>query len=425
MGFCSRCGNKVAEGDLYCSECGAKLEQIEKTQGRAGVCSKCGSEVAAGNPYCLLCGSEVERIEEPALEQIGEPEQIVEPEPGQIVVTEDQKRTLYEVLEVPRTANHKMIEISYRLLSERYNPDANPSPDAAIRMQEINSAYDVLGDPWKRIGYDKTLEREEQIGEPQAVDSVTHAKSIEQHVAEQLDAGTPGHEIAEGLSDAGLDRSEAEELVDNIERLRQEALNQERKKAGTKDLGWGLVLLIVGMAITLGTWAATDAGGSYWIMWGPMVAGAFYLLRGFYRKIATAPEGTTRIMWVVCGVVLIGGMVGGGVAMGNMVSSPKSHAPSNSFIAWDDNSYWENETQAVFKATGTITNTHTEWSIENVVIKIEALDDAGKVIKTYDVSVLPSIIPPRGTGTYSASLQLPLSCAYANPSAAAGDWVPP
>jgi hypothetical protein len=268
---------------------------------------------------------------------------------------------------------------------------------------------------------------EEQKGEPKAADSVTSAESLAQvkrHVAEQLDAGTPRHELIKGLSDAGLDRAEAEQLVDNIERLRKEALNQARKQAGTKDLGLGLLLLIVGIAITLGTWAAADEGGSYWIMWGAMVAGAFYILRGFYRKIATATEGTTRIMWVLCGVVLIGGMVGAGVAIGDMVSSPKIHAPSNSFVAIDDNSYWENETRAIFRASGIVTNTHSEWSIKKVVIKIEALDNAGKVIKTYDVPVVPNTIPPGGTGTYSASLQLPASCASVN-GKVAGEWVAP
>lgn len=107
-----------------------------------------------------------------------------------------------------------------------------------------------------------------------------------------------------------------------------------------------------------------------------------------------------------------------------MVSSPKSHAPSNSFVAWDDNSFWESETQSVLRASGTITNTHSEWSIKNVTIKIEALDAAGKVMKKYDVPVVPNTIPPGGKGTYSASLQLPSSCASANPSVV-WEWIPP
>jgi len=126
MGFCSKCGNKVAEGDPYCSACGTKLEQI--------------------------------------------------------VVTEDRNRTLYEVLEVPRTATQRQIEESYHLLSQRYHPDLNPSPDAAIRMSEIDSAYAVLGNSWNRIGYDKTLEIQEKVGEPEGTDPVTYAESFARQV---------------------------------------------------------------------------------------------------------------------------------------------------------------------------------------------------------------------------------------------------
>jgi len=105
-------------------------------------------------------------------------------------------------------------------------------------------------------------------------------EELAQHVAEQLNAGTPRHEIINGLLDTGLDKSQAEQFVNNIESLRDEALSEEQKKAGTKDLGCGLLLLIVGTAITLATWAAAEAGGTYWVMWGAMAFGAFYILRG-------------------------------------------------------------------------------------------------------------------------------------------------
>ena len=64
----------------------------------------------------------------------------------------------------------------------------------------------------------------------------------------------------------------------------QYAHYQARSRAGTKDLIWGFIVLGIGAGITLGTWAATEPGGSYWIMWGLIGSGLFGVIRGLYRK---------------------------------------------------------------------------------------------------------------------------------------------
>jgi hypothetical protein len=249
-------------------------------------------------------------------------------------------------------------------------------------------------------------------------------EELAKSVAEQLNAGTPRHEIIKGLTNAGLEQSEAEQFVDHIDSLRHEAKKEAYKQAGTKDLGCGLLLLLVGAGITFGTWAAAGPGGSYWVMWGAVAFGAFYILRGLYRKIKNATDAGTRGMWMLGGIILIGGMVGGGVAIGNMMNPSQLTPPSESFVVFDDNSFWKDEIASILSVSGTVSNTHTEWSIKNIVIKIEAVDEAGKLIKTYDVSVVPSKILPGGKGAYSAELQLPYSCASANPYME-WEWVPP
>jgi len=239
-------------------------------------------------------------------------------------------------------------------------------------------------------------------------------------VAKQLDAGIPRQAIISGLLDAGLGSVEAGQFISNIESLRYGA----RKQAGTKDLGCGLLLLVVGVAITLGTWAAAAPGESYWVMWGAMAVGMFYILRGLYRKVTSTNDAGTRLGWVLGGVILIAGMVGGGIAINNMVNPPQITPPSDSFVVCDDNSFWEDETLSILRASGTVTNTHSAWSIKNVKINIEAIDATNNVMKSYEVSVAPNTIRPGGKGTYSARLQLPLACTSAK-SSVVWEWVPP
>jgi curved DNA-binding protein CbpA len=65
------------------------------------------------------------------------------------------RRDLYQILEVDSQAGIDQIKRAYRRLARRYHPDINPSPNAKGRMQAINQAYEVLGDPVKRARYDR------------------------------------------------------------------------------------------------------------------------------------------------------------------------------------------------------------------------------------------------------------------------------
>jgi len=60
----------------------------------------------------------------------------------------------YEVLGIQSDASESVIKKAYRELSFKNHPDRNPSPEASVRMQEINEAYEVLSDAQKRKQYD-------------------------------------------------------------------------------------------------------------------------------------------------------------------------------------------------------------------------------------------------------------------------------
>lgn len=62
----------------------------------------------------------------------------------------------YELLEVERTADEKVLKSAYRKLAMKYHPDKNPGcKDSEAKFKQINEAYACLSDPQKRAAYDR------------------------------------------------------------------------------------------------------------------------------------------------------------------------------------------------------------------------------------------------------------------------------
>ena len=61
----------------------------------------------------------------------------------------------YKILQVDSEAEDEVIQAAYRRLARKYHPDLAASPDAANRMAAINAAWELIGEPAKRVAYDR------------------------------------------------------------------------------------------------------------------------------------------------------------------------------------------------------------------------------------------------------------------------------
>lgn len=93
----------------------------------------------------------------------------------------------YAILEVPTNASIDKIREQYRLMAHAWHPDKFPTPDqkaiATEKMQQINEAYETLGNSSRRISYDREL-REQGYAQNNAQHTAQHASEPRQPAPE-------------------------------------------------------------------------------------------------------------------------------------------------------------------------------------------------------------------------------------------------
>lgn len=70
---------------------------------------------------------------------------------------------LYAMLGLTAQASQDEIHASYRRLAQKFHPDVNGSPEAAVRFADLSKAYGVLNDPEKRKQYDDLVLRSRMV----------------------------------------------------------------------------------------------------------------------------------------------------------------------------------------------------------------------------------------------------------------------
>lgn len=98
----------------------------------------------------------------------------------------------YEILGVSKDAALPEIKKAYRGLSLKYHPDRNPSEEAKSKIQEINEAYETLGDAEKRSQYDMQPGEGFPFQHMNSMDEFTDINQIFHMMFNGMHGGGPG-----------------------------------------------------------------------------------------------------------------------------------------------------------------------------------------------------------------------------------------
>lgn len=68
---CQKCDHPVSEGDVFCNECGTRVEATDVTEESQEYCAHCGHESDNDRPFCVECGQSKETESEQPLDSDG------------------------------------------------------------------------------------------------------------------------------------------------------------------------------------------------------------------------------------------------------------------------------------------------------------------------------------------------------------------
>ena len=56
--FCTNCGSKLEQGSAFCENCGTTIEDVSNGD-KSTICAKCGSQLEPGTDFCENCGTSI------------------------------------------------------------------------------------------------------------------------------------------------------------------------------------------------------------------------------------------------------------------------------------------------------------------------------------------------------------------------------
>jgi hypothetical protein len=250
-------------------------------------CPNCGAQVAFGVNFCGNCRTQLnwqtqQQTQPPPIYQQQQQRDYgyggERPKLGPATVVGTIWKNYYEILQVSPNAEPSVIVAAYRRLAQTYHPDTAKTQMSSARMYDINEAYEVLSDPYRRAAYDRTFRDTYK-----SVDVMTEELTEEEIViglvrfaAVKAAEGKKRSEVADELTRQGIPYDIAAEVVNRVFKYRSTL----KRKEGGISIGFGLLMLIAGGIIFVVT------GGGI-IMIGLLIFGGITLLVGFFRLLTS------------------------------------------------------------------------------------------------------------------------------------------
>ncbi len=146
-------------------------------------------------------------------------------------------KNYYEILEVDRKASPEVIDKAYKTLAKKYHPDLQDENNKNIyaeKMKEINEAYDVLSNDYKKTTYDEQLEN--SLISKSEYEKVIRENSILKHQLEKEE--TQPHQVQrqKEVQDTNTITNMSRMLNSTIRQAYNDAYNNAYKDAYVNDL---------------------------------------------------------------------------------------------------------------------------------------------------------------------------------------------
>jgi curved DNA-binding protein CbpA len=151
----------------------------------------------------------------------------------------DSDRNLYQILQIDPAAEQEVVQAAYKRLALKYHPDKNQSPDANRRMQELNEAYAIIGDPAQRAAYDR--QRQEELTEQRrAEDEARYRAEAERRaeMARQRREQAAAQRRAENERQEKARAAAAQRRAEYEQQIRAQMAAQRRAKRERQQREW-------------------------------------------------------------------------------------------------------------------------------------------------------------------------------------------
>lgn len=110
--------------------------------------------------------------------------------------------------------------------------------------------------------------------------------SVTQFIEDEFRSGQTKEQIVTAMVDSGWDRRRAASWVSSVVWQMEGHAGHQYREFPAWDFLIGLPCILIGAAISYGTYASAGLGETYVVWWGIIAYGGFRVLRGIVRLVA-------------------------------------------------------------------------------------------------------------------------------------------